>query len=37
VDALGAVWKVNVAIIKAACEIIEVAIAAVIKLFQKIG
>lgn len=37
VDALGAVWKVNVAIIKAACEIIEVAIASVIKLFQKIG
>ena len=37
VDTLGAVWKVNVAIIKAACEIIEVAIAAVIKLFQKIG
>ena len=37
VDALGAVWKVNVAIIKAACEIIEVAIAAVIKLFQKIS
>lgn len=37
VDALGAVWKVNVAIIKAACKIIEVAIAAVIKLFQKIG
>lgn len=37
VDVLGAVWKVNVAIIKAACEIIEVAIAAVIKLFQKIG
>lgn len=37
VDALGATWKVNVAIIKAACEIIEVAIAAVIKLFQKIG
>lgn len=37
VDALGAVWKVTVAIIKAACEIIEVAIASVIKLFQKIG
>lgn len=37
VDALGATWKVNVAIIKAACEIIEVAIASVIKLFQKIG
>lgn len=37
VDTLGAVWKVNVAIIKAACEIIEVAIASVIKLFQKIG
>lgn len=37
VDALGAVWKATVAIIKAACEIIEVAIAAVIKLFQKIG
>lgn len=37
VDALGAVWKVNVAIIKAACEIIEVAIASIIKLFQKIG
>lgn len=37
VDALGAVWKVNVAIIKVACEIIEVAIASVIKLFQKIG
>ena len=37
VDALGSVWKVNVAIIKAACEIIEVAIAAIIKLFQKIG
>lgn len=37
VDALGAVWKVNVAIIKAACEIIEVAVASVIKLFQKIG
>lgn len=37
VDALGAVWKVNVTIIKAACEIIEVAIASVIKLFQKIG
>lgn len=37
VDALGAVWKATVAIIKAACEIIEVAIASVIKLFQKIG
>lgn len=37
VDALGAVWKVTVAIIKAACEIIEVAIASIIKLFQKIG
>lgn len=37
VDALGAVWKATVVIIKAACEIIEVAIASVIKLFQKIG
>lgn len=37
VKILGATWKVTLAIIKVACEIIEIAIAAIVKIITELG